>query len=300
MQMSRLFEILYILLQKKMVTARELAERFEVSPRTIYRDIDTLNLSGVPVYTTKGKGGGIGLLPSFVLDKSILTEHEQNEILSALQGFSTVQSPHSVQVLRKLSTVFNKSTVPWVDVDLSDWTQAHDDRFHLLKTAIIERRVVTFDYYSTYGEKTHRRVEPVQLWFKHRAWYIKGFCLDKQRPRLFKITRVSCLALTQEAFAERTLPPSTPEDDPTDRYKTDVTLQMHIAPEMSYRVYDEFSEEQIIKHPDGSFTVRVTYPEDEWVYGFILSFGEFIRVVEPAHIRAIIQEKLQKILGYYK
>ncbi|MDR0286975.1 MAG: HTH domain-containing protein, partial [Clostridiales bacterium] len=121
MQVNRLFEIIYILLNKKMITAKELAEHFDVSQRTIYRDIDLLSLAGIPVYTEKGKNGGISLLPEFVLNKSILSEQEQNEILSALQGLSTVKTAETDQVLKKLSTIFNKNTVNWLDVDFSDW-----------------------------------------------------------------------------------------------------------------------------------------------------------------------------------
>ena len=175
MQMNRLFEIIYILLNKKIATAKELAEHFGVSQRTIYRDVDTLSLAGIPVYTEKGKGGGISLLPDYVLNKSILSEQEQNEILSALQGLSSVKTAETDQVLKKLSAIFNKNTIRWLEVDFSDWSYSNGKTFNDFKTAILERRIAEFDYFSTYGEKTHRRVEPIQLWFKSKAWYIKGF-----------------------------------------------------------------------------------------------------------------------------
>ena len=180
MQMNRQFEIIYLLLNKKSTTAKELAEHIGVSQRTIYRDIDTLSLAGIPIYTEKGKGGGISLLPDYVLNKSILSEQEQNEILSALQGLSSVKTAETDQVLKKLSTIFNKNTVRWLEVDFTDWSFANGKAFYDFKTAILERRIAEFDYYSTYGEMTHRRVEPIQLWFKSRAWYIKCFCLLRQ------------------------------------------------------------------------------------------------------------------------
>ena len=206
MQTNRLFEIIYILLEQKSVTARALAERFEVSQRTIYRDIDALSLAGIPVYTEKGKGGGIGLLPDFVLSKSLLSEGEQSEILTALQGLGSIKAAETDQVLRKLSAVFNKSAVPWLEVDFSDWGNCQGDMFQGCKTAILEKRVAAFDYYSTYGVKTSRRVEPVQLWFKSRAWYLRAFCLNKQDVRLFKLTRMQNFVLTDELFSERDLP----------------------------------------------------------------------------------------------
>ncbi len=299
MQMNRLFEIIYILLNKKIATAKELAEHFGVSQRTIYRDVDTLSLAGIPVYTEKGKGGGISLLPDYVLNKSILSEQEQNEILSALQGLSSVKTTETDQVLEKLSTIFNKNTVRWMEVDFSDWSFANGKAFYNFKTAILERRIAEFDYYSTYGEMTHRRVEPIQLWFKSKSWYVKGFCLIRQDIRLFKLSRVRNLAVTDEQFTERDFLAISSSPVPASRQKPDVTLKLKIAPEMTYRVYDEFDEDLAEKQPDGSFIVTVTWPEDDWVYGTILSYGEYIEVLEPEHIRKIIKEKTLKTVKKY-
>ena len=295
--MNRLFEIIYLLLNKQNTTARELAEHFGVSQRTIYRDIDTLSLAGIPIYTEKGKGGGISLLPDFVLNKSILSEQEQNEILSALQGLSSVKTAETDQVLRKLSTIFNKNTVRWLEVDFTDWSFANGKAFYDFKTAILERRIAEFDYYSTYGEMTRRRVEPIQLWFKSRAWYIKCFCLLRQDIRLFKLSRVRNLTVTDEQFADRDFLESAPTPIPDNHQKPDVTLKLKIATEMTYRILDEFGEAE--KQPDGSFIVTVTWPEDDWVYGTILSYGEYIEVLEPDHIQAIIKNKLLKSVKKY-
>ena len=305
MQMNRLFEMIYLLLNKKLVTAKELAEHFEVSQRTIYRDVDILGLAGIPIYTEKGKGGGISLLPEFVLNKSILSEQEQNEILSALQGLSTVKTAETDQVLKKLSTIFNKNTVNWLDVDFSDWGSYHGGVFYDFKTAILERRIAEFDYYGasaggfTYGELTHRRIEPIQLWFKSKSWYLKAYCLEKKDLRTFKLTRIRNLTITDERFDERDLLSISPKVSSDSHQKPDVTLKFKIAPEMTYRVYDEFDEDFSEKQPDGSFLVEVTWPEDDWVYGTILSYGEYIEVLEPEHIREIIKEKSQKTANKY-
>ena len=297
MQINRLLEIVYVLLRQKTVTAKDLAARFNVSQRTIYRDVDTLSLAGIPIYTEKGKGGGISLLPEFVLSKSILSEQEQNEILSALHGLSNVKTAETHQVLQKLSSVFNKSAANWLEVDFSDWGYQNGHFFGSFKTAILERRIAEFDYYSTYGDKTRRRIEPMQLWFKSKSWYIKGFCLLRQDVRLFKLTRIKDLTVTDEFFAERNLLATAPNPGPDDHQKQDVALTLKIAPEMTYRVLDEFFEAE--KQSDGSFIVNVTWPEDDWVYGFILSFGEHIEVLEPEHIREIIKNKMLKAVKGY-
>jgi len=299
MQVNRLFEIIYLLLNKKRVTAKELAERFEVSTRTIYRDIDTISLAGIPIYTEKGKGGGISLLPDFVLSKSLLSDKEQNEILSALQGLSHIQTAESGHVLQKLSAIFNKTAVNWLEVDFSDWSFANGDIFNNFKTAVLEHKICEFDYYSTYGEKTLRRVEPVQLWFKDRAWYLKAFCLTRHDMRLFKLTRVRDLIVTDEIFHERDLLAVPPPKDPPRPQKPDVLLRLKIDPEMAYRVFDEYEWEVEEACEDGSFIVSMKGLEDSWIYSTILSFGEYMEVLEPPHIREIIKEKGRKISEKY-
>ena len=118
-------------------------------------------------------------------------------------GLSNVKTSETNQVSQKLSTIFNKSAANWLEVDFSDWGYHNGSAFNDFKIAILERRIAEFDYYSTYGEMTHRRIEPVQLWFKSKSWYIKGFCLIRQDMRLFKLTRVKNLKLTDEHFGER-------------------------------------------------------------------------------------------------
>ena len=300
MQIYRLLEIVYILLNQKIVTAKELSERFGVSQRTIYRDIDILSMVGIPVYSEKGKGGGTSLMPEFVLNKSILSEQEQNEILSALKAFSGVKADETSKVLKKLATFFNKDTADWLQIDFSSWGVAKSDFFYSLKTAILERRIVKFDYYSSaYYEKTRRRIEPFQLWFKSKAWYINGFCLEQQSTKLFKLTRIKNLVITDTYFHDRGLPAAPIPLNSDIQQRHNVSLKLKIEPEMIYRVFDEFGENMIEKQEDGSLIVSVTWPEDNWVYGFILSFGEFIEVLEPEHVRENIREKLIKTQKKY-
>ena len=298
-QTNRLFEIIYLLLNKERITAKELAERFGVSTRTIYRDIDTIGLAGIPIYSEKGKGGGISLLPDFVLSKSMFSEQEQYEILSLLHGLSQIQSADLEQLLRKLSAIFNKTALNWLEVDFSDWSYGSEDLWGGFKTAIIGRRVTAFDYYSTYSEKTYRRVEPIQLWFKSKAWYLRAYDLDKKDLRLFKLSRMRGLVVTDETFSERDLLTEETVGAPSANQKPDVTLRLLIKPEMAYRVLDEFAANVEEEVADGSYIISVCWPEDNWLYGTILSFGEFIEVIEPTLVRDIIREKAKKIFEQY-
>ncbi|MCL2372963.1 MAG: YafY family transcriptional regulator [Defluviitaleaceae bacterium] len=298
MQANRLFEIIYILLNKKNVPARELAEHFGVSSRTIYRDVDALSLAGVPVYAEKGKGGGIRLLPGFVLDKSLLSAQEQDEILNSLHGLANVNAAEAERLLGKLSQVFNKTATNWLEVDYSDWGYSSDN-FSDFKAAILERRVVEFQYFNASGQQTFRRVEPVQLWFKAKAWYVKGFCLAKQDMRVYKLSRVQNLAITDENFSERDLLTTAVESQPQADKSQDITVRLQIAPQMAYRVFDEFCGNIEEKLPDGSYIISVTWPEDSWVHGFLLSFGEHAKVLEPAHLQETIREKARLIFEQY-
>ena len=299
MQINRLFEIVYILLRQKTVTAKQLSAQFGVSQRTIYRDIDLLSIAGIPIYTEKGSGGGIKLLPEFVLNKSILSEKEQSDILSALQALSGVEDVETSQVLKKLSAIFNKDTENWLQVDLSSWDFSGKAFFKDFKKAILERRITEFDYYSSHGEKTHRRVEPVQLWFKSKAWYIIGFCLTRQDYRTFKLTRIKNLKITDKIFLQRNQPIIYPNFDPSEDKEQYQTIKLKINPELTYRVYDEFDEQMLAKQPDGSFVVTISMPEDEWIHGYILSFGEHIEVLEPESMRNAIKNKAKKIVKKY-
>ena len=127
MQESRLFQILYYLLDKGQVTAPELAETFEVSVRTIYRDIDALSGAGVPVYTESGRSGGIRLMKGFVLDRAVLSEEEKREILTALQSINAAQRGNNSRILQKLSAVFQLSSADWLEVDFSRWGNSRTD-----------------------------------------------------------------------------------------------------------------------------------------------------------------------------
>lgn len=294
---SRLFEIVYLLLKKKKVTAKELAERFEVSTRTIYRDIEVLSRANIPIYATKGKDGGIGLLEEFVLNKTVLSEEEQNQILFALQGMDKVSGQAGNDIVAKLSTIFQKEADDWLKIDFSNWGKEGSQKewFAVLKKAILHKKLVQFIYYNTNGQKSKRTVEPLQIWFKDKSWYLVSYCRQKEDYRIFKIARMKEIEVLNEHF-ERTLP-----GPPTKQEKAfpTITLQLEINKEMAYRVYDEFEPDEVTLKENGDFVITVEYPENDWVYGYILSFGETAKVLAPETAKAKIQEKLEKMLKKY-
>jgi predicted DNA-binding transcriptional regulator YafY len=295
MQINRLFEIVYILLDKKIVTANELAERFEVSKRTIYRDVEALSSASIPVYTQKGKGGGIGLLSEFVLNKTLLSGEERNDILSALHGLSAT-APKSGGVLLKLSNLFGTGAANWVEIDYSDWNQAKQAQFDLIKQAIISRFAICFDYFNTNGENSRREIEPLTLWFKSKSWYLKAFCVKKQDFRIFKLTRMKNIEATNRHFEVKSMPDFDEQED-VPPPMTEVTIEFDAS--QNYRVYDDFEDENIVKNPDGSFTVTVCTLIDDWFYRYIMSFGCYAKVLQPDDIRSSLKELLGKSFEMY-
>lgn len=300
MQINRLFEIVYILLDKKNITANELAAHFEVSKRTILRDIETLTIAGIPIYTTKGKGGGISILDNFVLNKTTISDEEQNEILLALQSLSSTQHLDVSSILSKLSALFDKTDTHWIEVDFSRWGNAtiDNEKFEILKKTTIKKQAITFIYPNSYGKTTKRTAYPLKLIFKSKAWYLQAYCLSKKDFRTFKINRILSLEVLTQSFSDQQFaPPAIDSDNVT--LTSFVNLELNFDAYMAYRVYDEFDTKDVIKNDDGSFTVRIQLPNDYWLYGFLLSFGTAVRVIEPQSVKDNLLAQVEEIKKSY-
>lgn len=292
MQINRLFGIIYILLDKKLVTAKELAERFEVSGRTIYRDIELLSQYGIPIYTNKGKGGGISLLDNFVLDKSLISDKEQTAILTSLMAMAAIPEIEKTGIGRKLSELFNKNNETWINVDFSEWGVSQKELFEQLRSAIIEKYIIEIDYINSRGETSRRLVEPLQLWFKNRAWYLIAYCRKAEDYRLFRLTRIRDIQNGREHF-QRDLPDCKYEK--ANIKSTEIVLR--INPEMEHRVYDEFQNFE--RDKDGYFIVTMNYFEDEWLYGYIMSFGQYAKVLKPLRVQKLIKQRFENSIKNY-
>lgn len=301
MQISRLFEIVYILMNKKNTTAKELSEHFEVSQRTIYRDIETLCQARIPIYTSKGKGGGIGLLENFVLNKSLLSEQEQNDILTALQGLKATNYSDSDQILTKLNSLFGNKTADWIEVDFSYWSSNEEDKskFRDMKVAILDHRVLQFEYYNSKGEETHRSIEPRKMMFKGQAWYLYGFCREKKDFRYFKISRIKSLKISEEIFfisSNEKINEEIPKQIPVNMLQ----VKLKIDSEMAFRVFDEFPPEAIEKNSDGSFLIHTQFQFGSWLYGYLMSYEDHIEILEPIDIRDHIISIYKNTLSKYR
>lgn len=295
---QRLFEITTLLVANGSTTAALLARRFEVSVRTIYRDIDTLSAAGVPVYSSRGRKGGIHLLPGYVLDKSLFSKQEQQQLVASLQSLSSLAAPGSEALTQKLEGLFGRQN-NWLEVDFAPWGFGSEGNeiFALLREAIVSCHTVEFIYTSSSGTETRRRVEPYKIIFKGQGWYLMGFCTQKQAFRYFKLTRLRELLVFEISFAPRPLPP--PSSKPSFPQKQ-LSLVLWFSREAAYRVYDEFPASHISKTKTGDFEVHCFFPEGPWLMGYLLSFGSQMKVLEPAALRQSLQEELRLLAAIYQ
>lgn len=294
---SRLFKILYYLLDKGHATAPELASEFEVSSRTIYRDVEALSSAGIPVYAEPGRNGGIYLLHGFIMDRAIFSENERQEVLAAMQSVSATGYASGKEVLTKLSALFNVNMGNWLEVDFSRWGKSACDnaKFEKLKTAVIHHREIKIVYENTSSERSERIVQPLQLSYKSKEWYLKAFCLEKQDFRLFKVNRILGLELLEQTFVPRQY-----QEQKNSQQQDCPQIVLLFSKEIAYRVYDEFDETQIDCQKNGDLIVCEKMYIDPWLIGYLLSFGTQVEIMEPEYLRELLALKAEEIYKKYK
>lgn len=299
MQASRMFEMLYLLLERERMTAPELAQRLEVSVRTVYRDAQALSEAGVPVYAERGKGGGIAILPSFKLSKSMLSEEERRSILASLQAAAQAGAADEA-VLRKLRAFFGSPDYDWVQIDFSDWSGTQGRDVALLREAILGSRVLSFDYYGESGEMTARTVCPLRLWFKGQAWYLRAYCLSRRAVRTFKLSRLKRPRIVPGTFPPEALSART-QDAPTTDWPEPEVVHLRLLADacMAYRVFDDFPEDAITRREDGGFLIDTRFPPGAWIASIVLSYGAHAQVLEPPALREEIRRAAENLLARY-
>lgn len=298
MQENRLFKIVYYLLENEKSTAPELAERFEVSIRTIYRDLDAISAAGIPIYAIPGKGSGISLLQNYVLDRTILSDQEKEKILMALQGLIATEDKKADELLSKLGGLFQSKISNWIEVDFSDWVRnTHkQDTFNAIKDAIFNRRIITFSCFGSSGKRSNRTVEPIKLIFKSKDWYLCGYCLLRNDFRFFKLTRIKEIEVLSGTFNRKAS--SIPQIKAAIRNERTIPAKLKFIPQAAFRVYDEFPD-RITEDSDGNLYVTIDLPDNEAMYSYLFSFGNSVEVIEPKTVRDNIKNRLYLMLKKY-
>ena len=297
MKDNRLFRILYYILEKEKVTANELTDKFEVSVRTIYRDIDSISSVGVPIFTTQGKGGGIKIDNEYILNKSLFDANEKEQIIAALQGLEKTNKVYKSELITKLSALFKIKNSNWIEIDFTSWgsNNTYQDLFNALKTVIINKNIISFSYNSSKGEKINRKVKPIRLLFKEQDWYLYGFCLLRNDFRYFKLSRMKDLEVLamnyEDNFENMVLKREIKHEDI-------VNIKLKFNKSVEFRVYDEFNE-AIEEDEKGNLYVEIKIPNNYKLYNYIFSFGSNVEILEPKEIRNQFKNMINEIAKKY-
>ena len=297
MKQQRLFEIVHALMAHEACTVGELARVLEVSPRTVRRDIEALSAAGVPVYTVQGKGGGVRLLPGYVMDSSLMSDDEKVDASVSSGGDA---------LMRRLASLFRREPSDWIDVDFSFWGAPPTCRraFDVVREAIVRRRVLRFSYRDNADRVTVREVEPAKLLFKERSWYMQAWCRMRNNWRTFKLLRMDweSIELLPIAFEPREAPPVTRFIGPDGAAAQSGSsgdaprLSMLFAPESAGRVREEFAPDVIDVMSDGRLSVTVCCQLNERMLHHLFSYGVQLEVLEPAWVRNWMNDQARAML----
>ena len=286
MKIDRLIGILSILLQKDVTTAPELAEDFEVSRRTINRDIETLLKAGIPIQTTQGYGGGISIMSGYRMDRTLLTSRDMQMILAGLRSLDSVSgSGYYGQLMEKIQAGSSQliSGRDSVLIDLSSW---HRDtlspKIGCIQDAIELRKKIRFDYYSPGGE-TKREIEPYYLIFKWSSWYVYGFCLMRKDFRLFKLNRMD--SIVHGAVYDRRSEIPLPELSNEKVFPARGKVKAIFDPSMKWQLIEEYGKGSFCEQPDGMLLFEHDYADDEGLISWMLSCRDKVTVIEPESVR---------------
>ncbi|MTK08303.1 MAG: YafY family transcriptional regulator [Hungatella sp.] len=301
MKIDRLIGIISILLQKEKVTAPYLAEKFEVSRRTINRDVENLCKAGIPIVTEQGKNGGISIAEGYKVDKTLFTSGEIQAILSGLKSLDSVSGSNRYQLLMdKLSFGSNDyvgASGPVV-INLSSWYQSSlPPKFELIKDAIERKKKIEFHYYGPGGDNT-RILEPCLLIFEWSSWYVWGYCLLRDDFRMFKLNRMDQIRCTNEDCEKREIPLY--HMDPRKVSWTngvEVTAEFHKS--MKWRLIEEFGINSFSENADGRLLINISWSDQESLFSWLLGFRDCVRIIEPVEYQKDFLNLLERIKNRY-
>lgn len=308
MKIERMLTIIVMLLNRNRVTANELAEKFEVSVRTIYRDIETINLAGIPIISHSGNNGGFSIYENYKLNHQVLTLNNLSSLLSVLKDINTtvddIELESSIEKLQnivptnKLDELKIQSEQIIIDLHPYGDSPKQKELVKTIRQAITQTRLLTIDYRNYNSVVSTRQIEPMSLIFKNYTWYLFAYCRLKEDFRLFRVSRIKDYKIEGQTFERQDT--SYHEVSAQEFEQTQmITLVLKAASTMKSRVEDIFNQEDIEILETGEFLITATFPEKEWLLSLIFSFGEDIEVLEPKKLRETIASKLRLMTDKY-
>jgi len=308
LKIDRLISIIMVLLERKKISAAKLAEMFDVTPRTIYRDIETINLAGIPIITYPGVNGGIGIMEEYKIDKKLFTT---NDIATLLMGLGSISGAMTnkeiINTIAKIKGLISDEQVRDIElksnqitIDLTPWIGNKNMQLNLeeIKKALNEKRLLSFEYSNNVGKKSERKVEPYRLVLKESKWYLQGYCDSRHDFRTFKLSRMSALGILEDTFISR-------EFDAKSlgawEYieKNIITIKLLVHESLRERIVEHCGEVNIQSYEGNKLIVNFPFVEDESGYNLLLSFGDKCECLEPAYVREEIILKIKSLLKVY-
>lgn len=308
MKVDRIVSIIMILLSKKRTGAQELADMFEVSIRTIYRDMETINMAGIPVRSISGVGGGFEIMPEYKIDKKVFSTADLSAILTGLSGLpDMIWSDERINALAKVKSFIPAEKAKEIErktnqicMDLNPWTGSRNIQPYLemIKTALQDHKLLYFEYTAHHGNKTVRTVEPYQLVFKGSHWYFQGYCHNRNAYRLFRLSRISELQIKQETFIPRDFQkPILHFEEIMETMQTEIKIRIHksvVDRVLEYCTYDHF-----VPDNDEYYIVNFPFIENDYYYGILLGLGNQCECLEPLRVRTGIRRRIKDMAAIY-
>lgn len=301
MKIDRLIGILSVLLQKEKTTAPELADRFEVSKRTINRDIEDLCRAGIPIRTAQGIGGGISIMDGYRMDRTILTSKDMQMILAGLRSLDSVSgSSYYGQLMEKIQAGSSEFITgrDSILIDLSSWYRdSLAPKIEIIQDAIGDRCLIRFRYYAPSGE-SERTVEPYYLVFRWSSWYLWAWCLKRKDFRLFKLNRMDGVQITEKNFKCRdaTMPDLSNEKI----FPGGIKVKALFEADQKWRLVEEFGTSCFTENDDGRLLFTADYTDMENLITWILTFGDKAEVIEPEEVRERVRTAIEAMIKNYR
>ena len=300
MKTDRLIGILSVLLQEEQTTAPKLAEMFEVSRRTINRDIESLCMAGIPIQTVQGTGGGIRIMDGYRMDRTILTSKDMRMIMAGLRSLDSVSgSRYYSQLMEKLQTGSSEFLVgrDSILIDLSSWyKESLAPKMETIQNAIEDAHMVQFHYYSPSGEQV-RRIEPYYLIFRWSSWYLYGWCTDRQDYRLFKLNRMDRIQETEQRYERREAPLPDLSDEKI--FPGGIRVKALFDKDQKWRLAEEFGPDSVTETEDGKLLFTADYTDLDNLVTWLMTFKDKAEVLEPLEAREMIAEAVKRMSAIY-
>jgi len=305
MRADRFLSILIILSQKGLVTGKELAEHFEVSLRTIYRDIEKISEAGVPIAATGGKGGGYYIMENYNLNNLFFNKKEIEPLLAVMDNLKFLfgNNQQFNDIVLKFDTLRNseKQEYDKLSIDMSHFSMEKDLREYLflMNKAIEDSKLLEFEYINRKMEYAKRIVEPIHIEFNSGHWYIIAFCRIRKHYRRFKLVRIRNLKLCGE-FIKKLISKVEIEKIFSKSYEENsILVTLRFSNEIGEQLSEYFSKDKIKFLENGTYIVESFFPEDEGLKKFILSFGNNCEVIAPSKLRKEMLEYIKDIYNKY-